>query len=312
MLQALLAPARGPIVHWKMSLVLWLARLLPIVILFGLPAFDSVAARTAEHPDAKVLLEPSEDATGFVHAFHTDFFRDEMNDASDRIFWLILLCWLLVTVLAGGIVTRLLHGGGLRGGLFLAECGRYAGRFLRLAFLAAFVLYCADAACNALWSIRHDEMQKLQHTQDFVLRTGWIRGLIFLALVYVIGLVHSYARIDMVSRERRSAVLSFLRGFGTLLRRLPQLLVLELGVLLVTAVAAALAWLVLKGANPLHANASWAAIVVFLVLAALTSYVRSGVEIGALGARCDLLAPPPSKESIASQLEAVLSPEEGA
>jgi len=312
MLQALVIPARGPLARWKLSLVLWLARLLPVVILFGLPAFDALAARTEKHPDAKVLLDPAADATGFSHAFQTDFFRDVMDDVPDTIFWLILFCWLLVTVLAGGIVTRLVHGGGLRGGLFLAECGRYAGRFLRLACIAAVVLYGADAACNALWPDRLKELQKLQHTQDFQLKTGWTRGLVFLALVYLIGLVHSYARIDMIARERRSAALSFLRGLFTLIRRLPQLLVLELGVLLVTGVAVLLAWLVLKGANPLHPDASWVAITVFFFLAALTSYLRSGVEIGALDARCSLLAPPPAPESIASQIEAVLSPEDGA
>ncbi len=308
MLQAILIPARGSLVHWRLTAALWLARLLPIVLLFGLPAYDAIDARIANHPDAGVLLEPSEDATGFVHAFNTDFFRDVMTDTSDTIFWLIIFCWLLVTVLAGGIITHLVHGRGL----FLAECGRYAGRFLRLGFLAAFTLYCADAACNAVWPARHEELQKLEHTQDFALKAQWIRGVLFLASIYVIGLAHSYARIDMVAGERRSALLSFLRGFVTLLRRLPQLFVLELGVLIVTGVAVLLAWLVLKGANPLHSDASWAAIVVFLVLASLTSYLRTGVEIGAMDARCSLLVPPAPVQSIASQIESVLSPEDDA
>ena len=312
MLQALLIPARAPLTRWKLTSVLWLARLLPILLLFGVPAYDAMHARTAEHPDAHVLLDPSEDSTGFVHAFNTDFFRDVMKDASDTIFWLIVLCWILVTILAGGIITRLVHGTGLRGGLFLAECGRYAGRFVRLGFIAMFVIYVGDVACNSLWPVRHDELKKLEHTQDFAIRADWIRALIFLGLAYVVGLVHCYARIDMIAGERRSALLSFMRGFGTLLKRLPQLFFVELGVLLVTGVAALLAWLVLSGANPMHEDAGWSTIVFFFVLAAVTSYVRSGVEIGAVDSRCAVLVPPPPVQTIASQIESVLSPEDGA
>jgi hypothetical protein len=289
-----------------MALVLWLARLLPVVVLFGMPAYEKIAARTARHPDARVLLDPARDADGFTYAWTSDFFRDSLRDATDTVFWLIVFCWLLVTVLAGGIVTRLVHGGGLKGGLFLAECGRYAGRFLRLAFLSAVVLYAMDAACNAIWSARHDEIATLQHTQDHELQSSWMRGILFLVGVYLVGLIHNYARIDMVAHERRSAVLCFLRGLGALVRHLPALLVVELGVLLMAGVAAVLGWVVLKGANPLHADASWLAVGVFLFLAAAVSYLRSGVEVGALASRCTVLAPPAAPESIASQIEAVL------
>ena len=312
MLGKLVVPARGAVTHWRLVLILWLARLLPIVLLFGMPAYSKIAARSARHPDAGLLLEPSKDTGGFAYAWTADFFRDAMTGVGDTIFWLIIFCWMLVTVLAGGIVTRLVHGGGLRGGLFLAECGRYAGRLLRLAFLAAAVFYALDAFCNSVWSAAHNEINRLQHTQDHALKVSWTRGIVFVVAAYLVGLVHNYARIDMIAHERRSAVLSFLRGLGALLRHLPALFLVELGVLVVAGVAALLAWLVLNGANPLHADATSLAAGMFLLLAAATSYLRTGVEVGALEARCAVLAPPGEEDAIASQIEAALAPEPGA
>ena len=214
--------------------------------------------------------------------------------------------------MAGGIVTRLVHGGGLRGGLFLAECGRYAGRFLRLAVIAAVVFYALDALCNAVWSTAHNDAIRSEHTQDVTVAKGWLRALLFVGAAYLVGLVHNYARIDMIANERRSAALCFLRGIGALVRHLPALLVVELGVLVATGLAAGLAWLVLKGANPLHADATGLALGVFLMLAALTSFIRSGVEVGAVQARCGVLVAPPEADAILSQIETALAPDPGA
>ena len=202
--------------------------------------------------------------------------------------------------MAGGIVARLVHGST---GLFLAECGRYAGRFLRLALLAAFLFYLADLACNSLLAVLHEEGARLHATEDYALSRTWMRGTLFLALAYVIGLVHAYARIDIVAHERRSVVLAFLRGIGTLAIRLPQLLVVEAGMLALAGAAALVALVVARGAAPTGPHASPLALSAFLLLALTASYLRTGVELGAMDARCRLLAPGPSRIETAGAAE---------
>ena len=309
---ALATAVRAPVVHWRLALTLWLARLLPIAAVFWVQAFDKVAARTEYHPDAGLLLDPAADQSGFFYSWSSDFFRDAWPGVGDTIFWLIIFAWLLVTPLAGGITSAFLRG---RGDGLLAASGRYAGRFLRLALLVAVVFYWIDFAANSLLAEAHARQARSRHLQDFVLDKQWVRATLFLALVYVLGLVHSYARIDIVAHDRRSALLSFLRGFDTLFGRLGKLLLLETGLALLAGLAALLMWLALKGANPLHAQASWLAVGVFFALALLTSYLRTGIEVGALGARCRLIVPaseplpdPPDPGLIASQIEAALTP----
>ena len=94
-----------------------------------------------------------------------------------------------------------------------------------------------------------------------------------------------YARIDIVANARRSVLVAFLRGISTLLLRLPRLLLVETGMLLAIGAAAGLAWFLTRVAAP----AGPVPIAVFLFLAALTSYLRTGIEIGAMEARCRLL-----------------------
>jgi hypothetical protein len=51
------------------------------------------------------------------------------------------------------------------------------------------------------------------------------------------------------------------------------------------------AWL-LRTANPLTADASWLPVSAVVLFTAAASYLRSGIELGTLEARCRLLAPP--------------------
>ena len=308
---ALATAVRAPVKHWRLAATLWLARVLPIAAVFSVQAYDKVAARTEHHPDAGLLMDPAADGNGWVYAWTSDFFRIAWPEVGDTIFWLIVFAWLVVTPLAGGITSAFLWG---RGDGLLAESGRYAGRFLRLALLVAVVFYWMDFAANSLLAEAHQQQARIHHLQDFAIDKQWIRGTLFLALVYVVGLVHSYARIDIVAHDRRSACLSFLRGFGTLFSRLGKLAILETGLLALAGLAALLMWLALKG-YPLHPGASWLAVGVFVPLALATSYLRTGIEVGALGARCRLIVPSPEPlpdasdpGRIASQIEAALTP----
>jgi hypothetical protein len=176
-------------------------------------------------------------------------------------------------------------------GLFLAECGRYAARFLRLLLVAAVCVYVCDLLINAVLAAAQDEQARTQHTQEFAVREEVTRGVLFVALVYLVGLVHSYARIEIVAHERRSAVLAFVRGLGTLVTRLPKLFLLEAAMLLGAGAAALVAFGLVRAAA-LEADATWAAVAAFLVAALIGSYLRSGIELGALEARCRLLGAP--------------------
>jgi len=307
--RALAAGLAAPARRGRLVLLLWAARLVPIALALGLPAYLVIRERAASHPDAGLLLDPARDASGFAYAWTNDLFRDAFTGTSDRLFLVVLVSWLLVTVLAGGLVARLVYG---RGALFLAEAGRYAGRFVRLALLVAVCFYALDLGINGVWAAHHEELVRSEFTQRREIELSWTRGLFFVVLTYLLGLVHAYARIDIVMHHRRSAVLALLRGVGHLVRHLPRLVAVEGGMLLAVGAAALLAWGLLRHAAPLHAGAGWVSIGVFLALALLTSYLRTGLEVGAMDARCHVLgegreppasAPPQSRNETLPSLE---------
>jgi hypothetical protein len=287
---ALVAGLRAPVRRVRLAAALWLFRLVPVLLLLGLPAFEALSARTASHPDAGALLDPAADGDGFAWAFTQDFFRAGMPGVGDRMVLLAVLGWLLVAFLAGGITSRLVHAASPKAP-FLEECGRYAGRFLRLALVAAALAYLADVGVNALLKDLHDARARLHATQEYPVTRTAQRGLLFLAILHVVGALHAYARIDVVANERRSALSAFARAFGTLLVRFPSLLLVELGMIAATGAAALVAWVLLKVASPLHGDSGWIPIGLFLGLAAFASYLRSGVEVGVLEARCRMLHP---------------------
>jgi hypothetical protein len=284
---ALAAGLWAPLRRWRLVLVLWLARLLPILLFFGLPVFSQLHARVSHHPDSGQLLDPAADTTGFTFTWLSDTVRNDLAGASEKVFWLVLAGWLLVTILAGGIVSRLIHG---RDGGFLENCGRYASRFLRLAVVAAACFYALDFVVNALLAEAHSKAEYLHHTQEYARGKAIVRGALFLTVLHVLGAIHSYARIEIVAHERRSALLSFVRGLFTLILHLPKLLVIEVAMLFATGAAVLVAWL-LRAANPLTADASWLPVAGAVLFTAVASYLRTGIELGTLEARCRLLAP---------------------
>jgi hypothetical protein len=277
------APVRRP----KLALALWLGRLVPIVLFFMLPLLDAALGEIGRNPDARAVLDASADTTGFSSSWQGDFLATRF-DAPERVFWLILLSWLVVAALTGGLISAFVQR---PEGPLLAACGRYAGRFVRLAAVAAVLFYLADAAVNGVLAAGHDTASRAQFTQDFADRRALWRGILFPVLAVLIGAVHSYAGIDIVANERSSALLSFCRGFGVLLTRLPKLLVVETAMLLTAGVVVLLAHLLVRVALPGTA-AGWLSFGMFAVVALLFSYLRTAIELGTLEARCRLLVPP--------------------
>jgi hypothetical protein len=295
------APVRRP----RLVFALWLTRLVPILLFFTLPLCGAAGEELGRNPQARALLDAPADESGFAWAWTNDFLAARF-DAPDRVFWLCLASWLLVSVLSGGLVSAFVQR---PGGPLLAACGRYAGRFVRLAAVAAVLLYLADAAINGVLAAGHADGARAHFTQELGVERAMWRGILFPALAVLIGAVHSYARIDVVANERGSALLSFGRGFGILLTRLPKLLVVEAAMLLAAGVVALVAHLLVPLSRP-GAASGWASFGAFLVVASLSSYLRTGIELGTLEARCRLLVPPAPP---LSHLETVLgTPREAA
>ncbi len=301
LVSGLWAPVRRP----RLVLALWLTRLVPILLFFTLPLFGAAREEIGRNPDARAVLDAPADPGGFAWSWTSDFLAMRF-DAPGRVFWLILASWLAVAVLSGGLVSALVQR---PEGPLLAACGRYAGRFVRLAAIAAVLFYLADAAVNGVLAAAQEEAARAEFTQEFGVKRALWRGILFPALAVLIGAVHSYARIDVVANERNSALLSFGRGFGILLTRFPKLLVVELAMLLAAGVVALLAHVLVPVARPGTA-AGWASFGTFLLVAGLFSYLRTGIELGTLEARCRLLVPPAPP---LSRLETVLgSPRDAA
>jgi len=76
----------------------------------------------------------------------------------------------------------------------------------------------------------------------------------------------------------------------------------EVAMLLAAGLAVSVASLLVPAARP-GAAAGWLSFGVFVLLSALFSYLRTGIELGTLEARCRLLVPPAPP---LSQLETVL------
>ncbi len=285
-LGAIVAGLLTPVRHARLALVLWLGRLLPIVLFFTLPLYGAAQEDLGKNPQARALIDAPSDASGFSWSWTNDFVA--RFDPAERVFWLCLGIWFLVALLEGGFVASLVL---VPKGPLLAACGRFAGRFLRLALLAAVVVYLADAAINGVLAESHARAVREEFVQDYATKHTVWRGILFVAIVVIVGAVQSYAQIDVVANERRSAFLSLARGFGILFVRLPKLLLVEAAMLVAAGAAFLLARLLSAIAAP-GADATWLSFGLFLAAMALGSYLRTAIELGALAARCRVLVPP--------------------
>ncbi|MCZ6573819.1 MAG: hypothetical protein O7C98_11715 [Planctomycetota bacterium] len=291
--RAIVAAVLAPWTHLRLSLLVWLALLLPVLIGFSLPLYDAAEGATAHNPDATRLLHKPGDKDPFVYAFVGDFVRNDFTDTGDRLFWIPVTAWVLMTVLSGGVVARLVGSESGKRPLLL-ECGRLAGRFLRLALVAAFVLYMADLAVNFLWAMKYDDWLLLHHTEALRIEGIMLRGAVFVTAWHLLHMVHAYAKIDIVHRDGRSALLAYLRGIGIFLRRIHRLVPLELGLLLVHLLFLFVAFLVLSGLRPKTPDVAWHRIGLFLGFGALYLFLRSGFSVGVMVARTRLILPTPA------------------
>ena len=297
--RAIVAAVLAPWTHMRLSLLVWLALLLPVLLGFSLPLYGAAEGATALNPDATRLLHTPGDKDPFVYAFVGDFMRNDFADTGDRLFWILVCAWVLMTVLSGGVVARLVGSESGRRPILL-ECGRLAGRFLRLALLSAFVLYMADVAVNFLWARKFDDWALLHHEETLTLDGIMLRGAVFVTAWHLLHMVHAYAKIDIVHRDGRSALLAYLRGIGIFLRRIHRLVPLELGLLLAQLLLMFVAFLVFSGLRPKTPDVVWHRIGLFLGLGALYTFLRSGLSVGVMVARTRLILPTPAAAGAAA------------
>ncbi|MEE8105314.1 MAG: hypothetical protein V3T86_07250 [Planctomycetota bacterium] len=293
---ALMTCLRAPWRRLGYVLLIWSSRLLPIAFVVGIGAYDAAHAAGAHDPRSRYLLDGAAISNGYAQAWTQDFHRDYF-DGAGLFFWMAVTGWFVVTLLSGGLYARLALAD--RSRTFATECGRLFGRFFRLGLGALVLLYVADVGINVFLEHQHFHEGQTHHLQTFRLESSLYRGALFLLAWHLIGMLHSYARINLVMRDGRSAILAWLRALGMLLLRLPKLLVLEFGLGAFHGVAILLAWFAIGNSGLLSPHSSWVSIGIWLALAASVSYLRTGLEVGAVDARCDILAPGREPESAA-------------
>ncbi|MFQ5843614.1 MAG: hypothetical protein ACE5JG_01365 [Planctomycetota bacterium] len=289
---AVAACARAPWTHWRLSLLVWGALVVPVLLGFSLPLLGAAEQATAHHPDAPLLLQASKDRSGFAYAFGEDFVRNDFTAIGERLFWVLVGAWLLTAFLSGGVVSRLVRPGESRP--LLLECGRLVWRFVRLGVLAAFLVYLADLAVNQLWAARLADAVREEHSESLRIAGQLGRGAAFLALWYLLRVLHAYARILLVARDGRSVVAAYLRGLGRLVTRCHRLVPLELALVALNALLLLVGLVVLRALLPAGPDVGWLAIALFLGAAAFFSYLRSAITVGFMVARCRYLAPLPA------------------
>ena len=285
---AMMTCLRAP---WRRAgyvLLIWGARLVPIVLVVGFGAYDAAYGASAHDPRSRYLLDGASMSSGYTQAWSKDFYRDQY-DPGDSFFWMAVTGWLVVTLLSGGLYTRLATPD--RTGSYWTECGRWFGRFVRLGLVALLFFYVADVGVNVFLEQRHFHEGMVHHTQDHRWHGSLLRGGVFLVVWHLVGVLHSYARIQLVIRGGKSAIVAWFRGMGALIARFPKLLVLELGLVSFQGLAILLAWFAIGNSGLLTPHSSSASIGIWLVLAMSVSYLRTGLEVGVVDARCSILAP---------------------
>ena len=273
--------------------------MLPPLVLLGLPAYAELREATAHHPGAAALLAPDTDATGAAGAWLLDLLGRSVLGDLDRVLAVLAIDWLLVTLLTAGLVGCLSGGErSLRQG-----CRRFGGRFLLLGLYSALLVLLVQVFIEGVLRPAQSEAVGEAVTQTVALRGQYLREGLLMLSIWLVWLLHTCARVDLVVHDRRSVLRAIGGGIGLLLDRLPALLLVETGMLLAAGAVALLYGLtgrILLAPGP---RSGWFGLCALLLAGTFVSLLRTGVEIGTLEARCRALAPDPSpNETLESEV----------
>jgi hypothetical protein len=187
------------------------------------------------------------------------------------------LVWLLTL---GGVVDRFARGGGrFVLSQFLAACGRYFGRLLRLAVLSAPLYWGLYAL--ARWAYRAIEEGVRDVTVESTVIAYYVAAAVpLLLLVGLVKTTFDYARIASVVDEERNSFKALQRGLRFVFRRL--LAVLGLALLVTLGVVALVA--LRTFAAPGVGESTVLGVIAVFVVGQLFLLARLTLRLGLVGA----------------------------
>ncbi len=181
-------------------------------------------------------------ARGFSAAWLTEFqiaYEAFLKSFSISIVYAGILFLALHTVLSAGAYEVFAGGEGARLHAFGRGMGKYFTRFVRLALIASALYFLAFWIWNDL------AVRQLQRWFEDSTREAWhfrlnLARILFLFLsAMLVNLVVAYARADIVVRQRESTLGALGQSAGFVLRHLPAVLFIELGLGSLTALTIA-------------------------------------------------------------------------
>jgi len=261
-------------------LVLWLANLLPALVLAGLffGGAQGVPARGA-----------AAETAGFDWAWWVDFqashdlFLSSLTGLSG---WVVLGGLLLQTFLAGGVL-EVLDSRGRRFTMerFFSGSARWFGAFFWILLLELALLWGLNLAWNGVlgdW-VEKTWMKGLVD-ERWALGITLAQGLVFVFLFYVVRTACDYARVRTVVENRASFFLAFFAGWGFVVSHLWSVALLALFfALLNLGLVVLAAW----GAG-LLAGGALGQILLLLVLHQVFVLLRLGLRVGDYAAKLEL------------------------
>lgn len=179
-------------------------------------------------------------ARGFRAAWLTEFqiaYEQFLQGFSVAIVYGGLLFLALNTVLAGGAFEVFAAGEGARMQAFGCGVGKYFARFARLALIGSVLYFLAfliwqDQAAKLL-----DRLFRGSVTEFWHFYLNWARAALLFLSVILINVTLEYARADIVTRDRGSALAALGQASGFVLRHLPQVLAIYFGIGMLTLLA---------------------------------------------------------------------------
>ncbi len=177
-------------------------------------------------------------ARDFSAAWLTEFqiaYEAFLKSFSIAIVYAGVLFLALNTVLSAGAYEVFAGGEGARLHAFGRGMGKYFTRFVRLALIASALYFLVfwiwnDLAVRQLARWFEDSTREVWH-----FRLNLVRVTLLLAFAMLVNLVLEYARADIVVRQRESTLAALGQAAGFVLRHLPSVLFIELGLGSLTA-----------------------------------------------------------------------------
>jgi len=192
-----------------------------------------------------------------------------------------LLVWILML---GGLLQHLAKGGGrLKLHEFFAAGARHFGPLLRLTILSGFFYFAVFRLARRLFPWIEDLTRDV--TRETTALAANLAGVaLVLILLALLSSISDFAKISIVTQNRRSAVLASVRGLVFVLRRPLRVAVIRLsfGLLLVLLIG------LYVSMGPGSGQASWLGVAGALLVGQAYLLARTALRVSLLAAQLDL------------------------